>query len=91
VLVLGIGLIPFATVQSSYYYALLLGYGLLAETRRDGIAAMLCGLALVSQACAIAWPAAAQMDQRFAALSVAVAAFVVAVTAWVGRETVEPG
>jgi len=47
--VLGIGLIPLAFELTNYYYAILLGYGLLSD-RREVVGAALCGVAALSWA-----------------------------------------
>lgn len=86
VLVLGIGLIPFTTAQSCYYYSILLGYGLLVDSRRDVIGALLCALAAISLLCAVIFPDPAVMDQRFVALSVALLVFVPCATWFVARD-----
>jgi hypothetical protein len=52
--VLGIGLIPTAFELTNYYYAILLGYGLLSE-RREIVGAALCGVAAVSWAFVERW------------------------------------
>jgi len=76
-LILGIGLIPFATEITCYYYSVLLGFGLLWEVRREKIGALLCGLSLVTYLCSYAsdW-----YDEVFAAISLATLVFVVWVT-----------
>ena len=86
VLILGIALIPFTSAQSCYYYSILLGFGLLVNPRRNWIGALLCGLAALSQLSAVVFDGPALMDQRFAALSIAVLACVTGITWIVGKE-----
>jgi hypothetical protein len=52
--VLGIGLIPVAFELTNYYYAILLGYGLLF-VRREVVGAALCGVAALSWAFVERW------------------------------------
>jgi hypothetical protein len=52
--VLGIGLIPVAFELTNYYYAILLGYGLLF-LRKEVIGAALCGVAALSWAIVDRW------------------------------------
>ena len=52
--VLGIGAIPFAFELTNYYYAILLGFGLLS-VRREGIGASLCGISALSWAIVEHW------------------------------------
>ncbi len=80
-LVLGVGLIPFATVQSCYYFAVLLAYGALWLVRRESIGAALCALSLGTHAAQALWPENVRYDQRFLWISLGVLLFVVWATA----------
>jgi hypothetical protein len=86
-LALGIGLIPIGVFVSSYYYGILLGYGLLWRRWGDGVAVLLCALSVTSHLTAWVWPAPGQWDTRFAANSLATVIVVVGITliAVVGR------
>jgi hypothetical protein len=80
-LVLGIGLIPFATQLTSYYYAVLLGYGVLLSRSRLS-STLLCALA----ASTLIIPALLTVsDDLHAAFSVLIVGYVVAVTAFFAR------
>jgi hypothetical protein len=80
--VLGIGLIPVAFELTNYYYAILLGFGLLAA-RHAFIAAALCGVAALSWAIVdlLHW-----QDEILTGCSAMVVLFVVFCAAWVLRE-----
>jgi hypothetical protein len=78
---LGIGLVPVATELTSYYYAILLGFGFL-WTRREAIGVALVGIAALSWAMVEAWHF---YDVVFARLSLAVVCFVAAATALLAR------
>jgi hypothetical protein len=90
-LVLGIGLIPVGVFVSSYYYGILLGYGLLWRRSGDGVAASLCALSVVSHGIAWVWPAPVHWDTRFAASSLATIVLVLGITGLVlsGRRSEE--
>lgn len=80
-LVLGIGLIPFATVQSCYYFAVLLAYGALWLVRRESMGVALCALSVWTHAAQALWPENVRYDQRFMWISLGVLLFVVWATA----------
>jgi hypothetical protein len=79
-LALGVGLIPIAVFVASYYYSVLLTYGLLWDRRRDFVGVPLCALSVATHVGARIWPAPIQMDSRFAWNSLATVVTVVAVT-----------
>jgi len=79
-LVLGIGLIPFATQLTTYYYAILLGYGLLV-TRSHLAGAMLCLAAAITL---VLPPLLPVPDDLYAAFSLVIVLLGCAVT-WIFR------
>ena len=76
-MVLGIGMIPIATEMTCYYYAILLGFGLLYRQGRNAVAAALCALALFTQIVPLA---TGYYDEIFSATSVGIVVFVLWVT-----------
>jgi hypothetical protein len=80
--VLGIGLIPVAFELTNYYYAILLGYGLLF-VRKEVIGAALCGVAALSWAIVERWQ---WQDEIFTWCSAMVVLFVGFCTALMIRE-----
>jgi hypothetical protein len=88
--VLGIGLIPVAFELTNYYYAILLGYGLLTvreetrfETRGEMVGAGLCGVAALSWVIVERWQ---WQDEILTWCSALVVLFVVSCTVLVSRE-----
>jgi hypothetical protein len=84
-LALGIGLIPIGVFVAGYYYAILLGYGLLWRRFGDVVGLLLCALSAATHVASWIWPAPVQMDTRFAWNSAATLATVVALTLFAGR------
>ena len=74
---LGIGLIPIAAELTGYYYAVLLGMGLL-WTRRESVGAALCGLSALGWGIANRWHF---YDEIYTWISLAAVAFVLLATA----------
>jgi hypothetical protein len=77
-LVLGVGLIPFATNLGCYYYSVFLVYGLLWDRARERVALPLSALAAVT--CLLPYWSS-WYDEVFAAMSAAILVFVAGITA----------
>jgi hypothetical protein len=75
-LALGMGLVPMGVFVASYYYAILLGYGLLWRRFGDVVGFLLCALSVATHVGVWIWPAPVQMDTRFAWNSAATVAVV---------------
>jgi hypothetical protein len=88
-LALGVGLIPVGVFLASYYYSVLLIYGLLWRRWGDAVGALLCALSVATHITARLWPAPIQMDTRFAWNSIATVAMVLAVTIMAWRTPIE--
>jgi hypothetical protein len=85
--ILGVGLIPVTGDLTSYYYAILLVYGLLGD-RREGIGAALCAL---SAAGGLVPAIAPGDDERYAVLGALTVLFVVGATVALARRPPEVG
>ena len=83
-LTLGIGLIPFASFVACYYFSFLLGYGLLWKRQQETVGLLLCALSVASHSSFLIWDSGPELDQRYAAASLAALLAVTGVTlaAW---------